>query len=188
MRIALLAPIEISAKSKEHFLAIANYLTDAGHTVIQSFSVSVETLYSWNETRRTAFFNTFYANIAKSDIVIAECTYPSVHVGFEISHAIQQGKEIIMLKSKNAPPDVMTSDQLNLNKNIYIYEYTKETLFRIIQEALECNPIKKYQKYNVLFPTEMVNKLNQISKKKNLPKSVYIRQLLEEGLAMEILE
>jgi 2'-deoxynucleoside 5'-phosphate N-hydrolase len=185
MKIAFLAPIEATTQYKQQYTAIIEYLTKVGHSVVHALSVTSETLGSWTEEQRAEYFSAFYTKIVKCDLIIAECSYPSVHVGFEISYAIQQGKEIIMLKSKDSLPDVMTSDQLNLNKNIYIYEYERENLFAIIREALECNPIKKYQKYNVLFPTEMVNKLNQISKKKNLPKSVYIRQLLEKGLAME---
>jgi hypothetical protein len=183
MKIAFLAPIETASPNRKQHIAIVDYLTKAGHSVDHALSVTAETLSVWDEEKRAEYFSAFYSRIGKCDIVIAECTYPSVHVGFEISHAIQQGKEVIVLKAKNAIPDVMTSDQLNLNKNMYIYEYTPDTLFSMIKEALECN-----QKYNVLFPTEMVNKLNEISKKKNLPKSVYIRQLLEKGLAAEVAE
>lgn len=188
MRIAFLAPIETTLQYKQRYTAIVEYLNKAGHTVVHALSVTSETLSTWNEQQRSEYFNSFYAKLGKCDMVIAECSYPSVDVGFEISYAIQQGKEVIVLKQKNAATDVLTSDQLNLNKNMVIYEYTSETLFRIIKEALECNPIKRFQKYNVLFPTDMANKLNEIAKKKNLPKSVYIRQLLEKGLAAEDLK
>lgn len=188
MKIAFLAPIETAAHHTQQYVAIIEYLTNAGHTVHHALSATTQTLSQWSEERRAKYFNDFYAKIGKSDMVIAECSYPSVHVGFEISCAIQQGKEVIVLKQKNAETDILTSDQLNLNKNMYIYEYTSETLFRTIKEALECNPIKRFQKYNVLFPTDMVNKLNEIAKKKNVPKSVYIRQLLEKGLAVDVTE
>ncbi len=188
MKIAFLAPLEIDVQRKQELTHIIDFLTSSDHTVTHALSVTANTLVTWTAEKRNEYFNTFYKKLGKCDIVIAECTFPSVHVGFEISNAIQQGKEIIMLKSKDALPDVLISDQLNLHKNIYIYEYTEETLFKILKEALVCNPIQKYKKYNVLFPTEMVNKLNIISKKKNLPKSVYIRQLVEKGLATESIE
>jgi len=39
-----------------------------------------------------------------------------------------------------------------------------------------------------LFSPEIIAKLNTISKKKNVPKSVYIRQLIEDDLASENIE
>lgn len=188
MKIAFLAPIESGDQSKNQHTGIIDYLTRTGHCVSHALSVTADTLSALTDKKRTEYFNSFYAKIGTCDIVIAECTFPSVHVGYEISCAIQQGKDVIMLKQKNSLPDIMTSDQLNLHKNIYIYEYSKETLFTTIKEALACNPAQKFKKYNVLFPNDMVNKLNQISKRKNLPKSVYIRQLLEKGLAEEDLK
>ncbi len=188
MKIAFLAPIEASIQYRQQNMAIVDYLTKIGHSVTHALSVTAETLSIWDEGKRANYFSSFYTKIGKCDMVIAECSTPSVHVGYEISCAIQQGREVIMLKVKNSLPDIMTSDMLNLNKNIYIYEYSNDTLFATIKEALECNPIQKFKKYNVLFPTEMVTKLNQISKKKNLPKSVYIRQILEKGIEAELID
>ncbi|MBA3724556.1 MAG: hypothetical protein H0W89_06775 [Candidatus Levybacteria bacterium] len=188
MKIAFLAPIESNIQYRQQYMAIIDYLIKTGHSVTHALSVTSATLSAWSEEKRVEYFNSFYTKIGQSDMVIAECSFPSVHVGYEISCAIQQGREVIMLKVKNSLPDIMTSDMLNLNKNIYIYEYANDTLFATIKEALECNPIQKFKKYNVLFPIEMITKLNLISKQKNLPKSVYIRQLLEKGLATETLK
>jgi hypothetical protein len=185
MNIAFLAPIETQDQHKQHNTTIIDFLIDSGHNVMHALSVTEKTITAWDQEKREEYFNTFYTKIGKSDAVIAECSLPSVHVGYQISYAVQQDKEVIMLKLKNSSNEIITSDSLNLHKKIWIYEYTKETLFTILKEALECNPVQKYKKYNVLFPTEMITKLNQISKKKNLPKSVYIRQLLEKGLASE---
>jgi len=159
MKIAFLTSTSAPTPYKEYYITIINYLTRQGHNISHS--------------------------IKESDLVIAECSSPSINIGYEISHALQEEKEIIILKSKESGISFTISDPLFNDRNICIYEYDKNNLLSILKEALEYNTPKKYQKFNVLFSPQMVAKLNLISKKKNLPKSVYIRDLIEKSLTLE---
>lgn len=185
MKIAFLAPIQASTEYKQRYTFIIDYLLKSGHSVIHALSVSETTLAAWDQEKRDEYFQTFYTKIGKCDMVIAECSLPSVHVGYEISSAMQQGKEVIVLKLQNDKPTLQPLDPLYMHKNIFMYDYTLDNLLSTIKMALEYNPCQKFKKYNILFPTDMVTRLNDIAKRKNLPKSVYIRQLLEQGLKTE---
>lgn len=185
MRIAFLAPIQASLPYKQRYTTIIDYLIRQTHSVVHALSVSETTLATWNPEKRDEYFQNFYAKIGKCDLVIAECSIASVHVGYEISSAIQQGKEVIVLRSQEDKQALPLLDPLYLHKNIFTYEYRLDNLLSTVKMALEYNPAQKFKKYNILFPTDMVIRLNDIAKRKNLPKSVYIRQLLEEGLKTE---
>ena len=163
MKIAFLASQEKNSQFQQIYPLIIHYLQQKGHNVVRN------------------------TDIKTCDMIIAECSTPCITVGYEIAGALQQGKEIIVLKHKNALTQFMPLDPLH-HKNIYLYEYTDYDLITILHEAIAFNPSQKFKKYNILFPTDMVTKLNDIAKKKNLPKSVYIRQLLEKGLASEELK
>lgn len=187
MKIAFLASIYATLPYKEHYFAIIDYLSKHGHSVSHLLSVG-QTFTGWSQEKKEDLLTNFYKSIRQCDLAIAECSFPSINIGYEISHAIQHEKEIIILKSIDKDLPAVISDTLYSDKNPYIYEYNKNTLFPILKEALQFNAPKKYKKFNVLFTPNMTAKLNLISKKKNLPKSVYIRQLIEKNLAMEELE
>lgn len=187
MKIAFLASVYATPIYKNYYTTIINYLIQKRHSVNHLLSYSEESLSLWNQEKKENLFFNFYKKIRESDLAIAECSYPNINVGYQISHAIQHEKEIIILKSADSNLPI-NSGVLYSDKNSYIYNYNKSTLLPILKEALEFNAPRKYKKFNVLFAPDMVAKLNLISKKKNLPKSVYIRQLIEKSLAMEELE
>lgn len=161
------------------------FLRKKGHDVIHPLSFNTSMVQTWNNEERNASLTDYYAKIQKADVIIAECSYPCVSLGYEIANAIQQGKEVIILKAKAIDVATKLFEFLSMKKNIYIYEYQAYNLHDILTEAISFNPNQKYKKYNILFTPEMIAKLNDIAKKKNLPKSVYIRQLVEKGLATD---
>jgi hypothetical protein len=160
------------------------FLNKKGHEVIHPLSFNEAMIHTWTLRERNNFFEDYYTRVKKCDLVIAECSYPCISMGFEIANAIQQGKEVIILKTKDEPLS-KNFGSLYTKKNIYIYEYQSYNLHDIIEEAISFNPNQKYKKYNILFTTDMVTKLNEIARRRNVPKSVYIRQLLEQGLAAD---
>lgn len=185
MKIGFMIPVLGLKQYGDVYLSIVRFLEKKGHEVIHPLSVTEEQLLSWTPKQREFFFSDYYTKVNKSESIIAECSYPCINMGFEIANLIQQGKEIIILKAKNAQLSLKDFDPLYNNKNIYLYEYHLHNLIETVDEALSFNPSQKYKKYNILFTPTMVAKLDQIAKKKQLPKSVYIRQLLEKGLASD---
>ncbi|MEK7570726.1 MAG: hypothetical protein AAB553_00495 [Patescibacteria group bacterium] len=178
MKIVFLASIEGIKEYKDTYLAIIDYLQRKNHTVEHTLSVTEEILLSWSLQKREMFFAAFHKEITKADLVIAECSLPSITLGYEISSAVQQGKEVIALKSSSSIYQISQTDPLYSNKNIYIYEYTIPSLGRIIHEALQLTHNEPYKKFNILLPVPMAAKLTMVTKNKNLPKSVYIRNLI----------
>lgn len=163
MKITFLTSTSHTSPYKENYSIIINYLTLRDHNV----------------------FTNFYDSIRKSDLVIAECSYPSINIGYEIAYALQHEKEVIILKSNDSDSQITNSDLPHSHKNAHIYTYNKYNILSTLKNALEYNSPKKYKKFNVLFSPTMIAKLNHISQKKNLPKSVYIRGLIEKSLALE---
>lgn len=185
MRIGFLAPVNGVEEYGVIYRSIVAFLVKKGHDVIHPLSFNDSMLSTWTQDECHHFFQEYFTQVNKCDLVIAECSYPCISIGYEIANATQQGKEVIILKTKATAQTKKSHDFLYRKKNISIYEYNAFNLKNVIQEALTCNSNQKYVKYNILFPPEMVAKLNDIARKKNLPKSVYIRQLLEKGLASD---
>jgi hypothetical protein len=188
VKIAFLAPIYATVPYRGNYSSIIDYLAKQGHSVNHLLSITQQALASYNQENKDKLILNFHKNIRQCDLAIAECSIPSINVGYEISLAIHHEKEVIILKSIEPETAVTSSNLLCPDKNAYIYEYNKTNLISTLKEALQFIAPKKHKKFNLLFTPAMTDRLNYISRKKNLPKSVYIRQLIEENLALEELE
>ncbi len=185
MKIAFLTSTSAPTPYREYYSIIINYLIRKGYNVSHTLLITQELIDGLDKERRENIFFNFYKDIKESDLVIAECSIPSTNIGYEISHALQNEKEVIILKSTEENIKSSSDDFLYYDKKVTIYEYNKNNLLSTLKEALEFNTPPKYKKFNVLFTPNMVAKLNLVSKKKNLPKSVYIRELIEKSLILE---
>lgn len=188
MNIAFLTSIRGSKQYGESYSAIVNNLVKKGHIVSHRLSTTDDILANWSQQKREEFFNNFYKKVGSSDLVVAECSHPTINLGYEISTALQHNKEVIILRCDRSDVSITNFDPIYLNKNVYVYVYTPLSLPRVLEEALHFKFPDQYKKFNILLPPQMITKLNIVSKKKCLPKSVYIRGLIEEGLASENVE
>jgi hypothetical protein len=72
--------------------------------------------------------------LRESDVVIAECTCPSLGVGYELAYAESCGKECHILYNKTA---CEMSAMLNGDRYFHLHPYeTKAEIFRILDEIL----------------------------------------------------
>src|SRR5438046_204 len=137
MEVAFLASIRGTKQYGEYYSKIISFLTKKkGYIVNHIFSVTDDTLLNWSQQKRDQFFQNFYKKVNKSNLVIAECSFPCINLGYEISNVIQQGKEVIILKSSETDLSLMKIDPIYSNKNVYIYEYDQTSLLSVLQEAL----------------------------------------------------
>jgi len=149
MKIVFLAAVNAPTTNKEYYAAINNHLTKQKHKVYHLLMLTENILNTWTLEKKEGIFYNFYKMIRESDIVIAECSSPSTNLGFEISHAIQHGKTVIILQATDLE-DTITYKFLYTDKNAYIYKYQKETLLQILDEAIELHTAKNNNDTNSL--------------------------------------
>ena len=82
-----------------------------------------------------AIYNQDISWLKECDLVIAECTTPSLGVGYELAYAEKLGKPCYILYRAS---EVTLSAMLTGNPYYKIYKYKeKEVLFKIIDEILK---------------------------------------------------
>lgn len=118
--------------------------------------------------------------ITESNCVIAETSYPSTGVGYEISYALSHGKPVLMLyKKETTPPSLFEqySDEL-----LICEAYTAENLPIIIEDFLSYVKGGHDRRFTFSLTPKIAAFLEHINQTQNIPKSVYIRQLLEDEM------
>lgn len=183
MKISFAASIRGKKFYGKNYSTIIDYLTNEGHLVYHTTSFSEEKLLNLTAPRRIKYFQDFYKFINKSDLVIAECSFPSINVAYEISYAIQQGKSVLVFHSRNNDGAILElRDPIFSSESISIYEYTEKNLVNTLKSALKCVHPQLDKRFTIIISSPIMSQLEKISKEKKIPKAVYIRQLIEKDL------
>lgn len=122
--------------------------------------------------------------LQKADFAVFEVTTNEFGCGCEMMVALEKCKPIIVLYEENigrVPPTLKGFT----NERVQIYSYNKnnfrelkQTLKMAIQEIRQLTDIR----FTLLLPPHIVSFLENISHKKKMPKSVFIRNLIEREM------
>jgi len=124
---------------------------------------------------RLAFHKRLEEWINACDCMVAETTFPSISVGYEISLALQRNKPVLILYSEGDPPSLLTTQH---EEKIICEQYSLETLKDEIDEFLTYVEGNADTRFTFFITSSIASYLEKISKKQKIPKSVYIRNLI----------
>ncbi len=119
--------------------------------------------------------------LKQADVVVVETTIPLLGAGYEIAVAIQLGKPVITLyrpDGKNTPHVLRGLE----SEKLQVIGYNDKNLEEALSLALDYATEQMDTRFNFFVSPSIVNFLDWISKKKRLPRAVYLRRLIEEDM------
>lgn len=162
-------------KDKELYHQIYKIIESSGYAHLTDFVLSVEV-----EEFYLADISKFYAETVKdlkqADVCIFETTTPSLAVGHLISMALQYGKPVIALFTGENTPFFLTGIK---DEKIQVINYTRENIKQMLTEALEYAQETVDTRFNFFISPSLSHYLDWIAQTKKIPRSVYLRQLIE---------
>lgn len=160
---------------REQITAIHRILKDK-HKVI-----SVEQEESSENS--VALFQEKYRKLQTADVLVAEVTYACSTLQYELATALEISKQVILLYKGREPPLVekLLSTQ-GISENIQLLQYTNNDLEKKLTSALTISRTNLDTRFTILLPACITAYLDKISHTKHIPKSVYIRQLIEREM------
>lgn len=182
MKIGLLTSHRWKQQNKSLFQEMVEYLQSKGHQILTS-DIKLEELIPMRYVEREAIFSEFYHKLLDCDVVFAECTLQSTQVGFGLAYLRARGKPIIVLSLREVNEMQTQGEVYSNEENLAVYEYSKGDMKSVINEALNSMESHIDKRFTIIFPADLMNQLEDVARKKKLPKSVFIRQLIEEDLA-----
>ncbi|SRR5260221_3202917 len=186
MKIGFIASTSGSTMYGKHYKTIVDYLIKHGHKVEHTLDISEDDLFLRSEDFREKFIREFYNKLDKVDIVISECSFPSVNVGYGICYVVQLAKPVIILHTIGTKKfHFWISDFVSAMDNVIVHSYEEGSLSETLEYALKIATQQIDRRFTMIFPAHLMNRLENLSKKKRIPKAVYIRQLLEKSLIEE---
>lgn len=184
MTIYFTASIVGKRRYLKNYLKIVEILKAKGFEVISDHIVKSTEDQVRLETKkeRVKFHKQLEKWIKSCDFVIAETSFPSISVGYEISLALHHGKSILILFCEGNPPSLLAHHK---DENLICEKYTSETLKSIIDDFINYAEGTQDTRFTFFITREIASYLDKVAKEEKIPKSVFLRKLIEEKIKLE---
>jgi putative NADPH-quinone reductase len=161
----------------ENYTQIVKSLEKLGHKVDSSYIQSASNPDA-TSSDLTAEYKEFNRKIGEADLVVAELSFPSsVNIGYRVSLALEKKRHIIglYLQGKHVP----FFETIDSEKFIY-EEYSIKSLENTLKQAIDLAMEKSDVRFNFILPPSLIEYLDFISTSERIPRSVYLRKLIEK--------
>jgi hypothetical protein len=164
-----------------HYQHIINLLKTRGYTVQSEHIINVTEPEIHLKTRdeRLKFHKKLQSWIQHADFVVVEASFPSISVGYEISIALQYRKPVLILFSVGDPPSLFGHHS---DEKIVCEHYTLETVEGIVDEFIRYVHDASDTRFTFFVTPQIAAYLEKVSVKEKMPKSVYLRTLIENHI------
>ncbi len=118
-------------------------------------------------------------SVKKADIVFMEVSGHSMSMGYLVGKALEMNKPVIVLHNKEHVPNFIKgiSDQ-----KLIISEYDEECVEEVMEKALKKASGMIDVRFNFFVNSKILNYLDWVAQKKMLPRSVFLRNLIEKEM------
>jgi hypothetical protein len=164
---------------QQHYQQILQVLEKMGHKILSRYvnDESEKPRATLTPDERKKYYKQFLQWLNKCDLVVAEVSYPStINIGYEISTALEKSKPVLALYTSGKASPFL--DGISSDKFVY-EEYTLENLKQTIEHGLKFAEQQSDARFNFFISPKHISFLDFVSRKRKIPKSVYLRELIE---------
>lgn len=184
MKVFFTAPPRGKLKEyKNNYYKIYELLEKIGLVQVSDFIKIVKPLKfsSTTEEQRKKHYLQMTKDIKTADIVVLETSLHSLALGFMANLALDLGKPVIALHIRGKSPYFLSGVA---NEKLQVLEYSLDKLETILTDAVDYASEKIDTRFNFFISPKIGNYLSWISKKKKLPRAVYLRRLIEQEMEL----
>ncbi len=168
----------------QQYKAILNALKNKG------FSIQAEHILNATEAgirlqtreERLAFHSQLEKWIQDCDFLVAETSFPSISVGYEISLALQYRKPVLILYSEGDPPSLFA---YHTDEKLVCEKYTLDSVNDTIDDFISYIKGANDMRFTFFITPKIAAYLDRVSKNEKIPKSVYLRKIIEKHMKEE---
>lgn len=138
-----------------------------------------EQIHFESKDERLAIHKKLEGWITDADFIVVEASFPSISVGYEISLALHRGKPVLVLYSEGDPPSLIMNNE---EDKLVVQQYTLSTLNEILTDFIDYYRGSNDTRFTFFITSKIASYLEKQAKNNNVPKSVYLRNLIHEDM------
>jgi hypothetical protein len=135
--------------------------------------------YEGTHSDRVDLYKQAMVHIKNSDVIVLEVSIHSLSMGFVLHKALDMGKPVIALYYDNNLPYFAAGID---NDKLQLLSYNENNLNKTLEDALEYAQELIDVRFNFFISPAIGRYLDWISKVKKIPRSVYLRALIENEM------
>jgi hypothetical protein len=173
----------VSDEIKKYQNKIVEILEDLGHVVLLEHrdGRTSESFANQSEDEAMAIHRKISKWPKQVYIMVVEASIPSFGVGQEITEALNDNKQVIVMYLKGYKPHILMHQGQDL---LYFVEYTDKNIKDVLVDYIEYTKAHSDTRFNFFISPQIGSYLDWISQKKKLPRAVYLRRLIEEDMKL----
>ena len=166
-------------KNSRHLSLITESISKAGHNIAQDWISAARHRLKNNLKKKPASIASENLElVSKADVIVAEVTYDSFGIVYQVAMAIHLNKPVLLL-TKNSKVDKMLQGLAD-NNMVILKNYSEKTLNAIIEDFLKLNDISSQDlRFNFFIDREIYNYLRWAAYKTNKSKSKILRDMIK---------
>lgn len=184
MKIFFLAAIQGKSELAENYKFVAEKIKTMGHKLTSDylFDVSREKFENWKDSQELLdFHKKIIEDIKRSDMMVVEVTFERLSLGYWISLALELGKPTIALCRKGEKYHLL--ETLEISQKFTLYEYSDlNDLGKELPMLIDFASEQQDTRFNFFISPKHQSYLDWISKNKKIPRSVYLREMIEADM------
>jgi len=161
---------------------ILKTLKDGGFQVLDNTHIKTTTgnFGVKDASEKTEIYKNMVKLMDKADISVFEASYPStIHIGHEITLAIEKGKPVVVLYTSGNEPILFRGIQ---NEKVIWVEYDQKDLVEKLKRAVDEAGKNFDVRFNFFVSPKILSYLDWVAQKRMLPRSVFLRNLIEREM------
>lgn len=184
MKIYFTASSRGTEKFNKYYKKIYNLITAQGHSHTSDYSKESDPseIYKPDEEAHVELYKRAVNQLKKSDVVVLEVSKHSLTMGYLLELGLNLGKPVIALYQNGCKPAFaagITDDKLQ------VVEYNETNLEDLLVDALDYSSAQQDSRFNFFVSTKHINFLDWVAKNKRIPRSVFLRRLIEREMAKD---
>lgn len=181
MKIYFIASLSGREEYGGNYQKIIEALRSLGHTILSEHVLKTEPgkLEEVSKKEEQQFYKQVQNWINEADVIVAEVSHPSTNVGHEISLGLSKNKPVVMLHMPDQKPILF--EGLDSEK-VQLIAYDPDTIDQDLKYALDFASEQQDTRFNFFISPKHQNYLDWIAKNKKIPRSVFLRRLIEQHM------
>ncbi|MFC1653296.1 hypothetical protein ACFL1M_00420 [Patescibacteria group bacterium] len=184
MKVYFTASARGKASFEENYRKIYDSIEELGHENADNlvFKVDEDSFYSGNHKDQVGLFKKAMKYISSADVVVLEVSVHSFSMGYVLHKAIDANKPVVAMYLPNHEPHFALGID---NDRLQVVEYKPGNVKKALERSFEFAQEQMDTRFNFFISPKISHYLDWISKKKRVPRAVYLRRLIEQAMKRE---
>ncbi|MCH7951210.1 hypothetical protein IH980_00535 [Patescibacteria group bacterium] len=184
MNVFFNASISGKREFKDNYRQIVESIEQLGHMVHSPHAIgrNIRDIAGETAEEAGAYYRRLRNNISRANICVFEVSYPSTGIGHEVTIALNLNKPVVALHVKDRPPYILEAIP---SDDLQVLEYSLNTLKRILTDAVHIASEQMDTRFNFFISRRLSSYLDWISRKRRIPRAVYLRQLIKKEMSKQ---